>query len=91
MNKLRIGDKIKWNVAIGGDIIYTIIDIDTSRVLSSSGFNEEVLFEWEDFLGEVRQLWCHSYDGLNERLLMGGIIIVERDIEPIKEIKKFTL
>jgi hypothetical protein len=93
MNKLRIGDKIKWNVSIGGDFIYTILDIDTSREplrIIGIEIRSEVLMQWESD-GELHQEWGHSYHDLNMNLNNGGITIIGRDIEPIKEIKKFTL
>lgn len=94
-NKLRIGDKIRWNVTVGGDTIYTIIDIDTNREphIMSSGyeFQEHILFEWEDYSGCKIMSWGHSYDELNKLLNKGGLIIVSRSIEPIRELKKFKL
>ena len=91
--KLRIGDKVRWNVPVGGDTIYTIMDIDTSRpvkVVAHMEFKEEVLFQWlED--GLIRQTWSSSIDDLNKNLNKGGITIVERSIEPNKELLKFSL
>jgi len=93
MRKLRIGDKIKWDVTIGGNIIYTILDIDTSREPNYIGhieIRQDILFQWE-FCGLIHESWCHSYDDLNQNLNRGGIIIIKSGIEPIKEVKKFTL
>ena len=93
--KLKIGDKIKWNVPIGGDVIYTIIDIDTSRdeieVIPDLFLKSEVLYQWEDDDGTICQGWGHSYDDLNDNLLRGGISILNGGIEPYKCIKKFKL
>lgn len=91
--KLRIGDKIKWNVPIGGDEIYTIVNIDTTRptlCIVGKEIKSEVLFQWEDFDGQ-HQLWCHSIDYLNQNLNNGGITIVERSMVPHKELLKFSL
>jgi hypothetical protein len=93
MNKLRIGDKIKWNVSVGGGIIYTVLDINTSRpplTLGSVEFEEEILFQWE-VDGIITESWGHSYEELNKCLNRGGITIVSGSMEPIKEIKEFTL
>jgi hypothetical protein len=79
MNKLRIGDKIKWNVSVGGGIIYTVLE-----------FEEEILFQWE-VDGIITESWGHSYEELNKCLNKGGITIVSRSMEPIKEIKEFML
>ena len=91
--KLRIGDKIKWNTSIGGGTIYTILDIDTTRPtiwIAGKEFKSEVLFQWEDFDGYY-QGWGHSIDYLNQNLNNGGIIIVERNMVPHKELLKFSL
>jgi hypothetical protein len=93
-NKLRIGDKIRWNVSIGSGTVYTIIDIDTNReprMASGYEFHDQILFEWEDYFGCKCTDWGHSYDELNKLLNKGGLIIVSRSIEPIRELKKFKL
>lgn len=92
-NKLRVGDKIRWNVPVGGNTIYTILDIDLSRpktIINGYQLSNEILFQWEE-CGQVITHWGHSYQGLNERLNKGGIIILERRIEPNKELLKFKL
>lgn len=93
-NKLQIGDKIRWNVPVGGDTVYTIIDIDTNREprrVSEYEFHEHILFEWEDYFGNKMMGWGHSYDELNKLLNKGGVNIVYRSIEPVRELKKFKL
>lgn len=91
--KLRIGDKIRWNNSIGGDTVYTIMDIDPSRpttTIFTTEYKNEILFQWEHW-GTVSQNWSHSIDALNDLLNEGKIIIVERDIKPYKELLKFSL
>jgi len=91
--KLRIGDKIKWNVPIGSGVTYTIIDIDTTRPTFSIGpleVREDILFQW-GYDGIIHHEWGHSYHDLNQNLNKGGITILERDILPVRDIKKFTL
>jgi hypothetical protein len=91
--KLRIGDKIRWNTPIGGGVIYTILDIDTTRPTFSIGpleVREDILFQWR-YDGIIHHEWGHSYEDLNLNLNKGGIIILERDIEPIRELLKFSL
>jgi hypothetical protein len=91
--KLQIGDKIKWNVPIGGGEVYTILDIDTSRPTVRVGnhtLKKEILFQWDQD-GRTVQRWGHDYHGLNQNLNKGGIIILNPRVEPVKWIKKFTL
>jgi hypothetical protein len=91
--KLRIGDKIRWNTPIGGGVTYTIIDIDTSRPTYFIGpleVRQDILFQWR-YDGIIHHEWGHSYEDLNLNLNKGGITILERDIEPIRELLKFSL
>ncbi len=91
--KLKIGDKIRWNIPIGGGVIYTIMDIDTTRPTRSFGpfeIREDILFQWECD-GRTNLEWCHSYHDLNLNLNKGGIIILERDIKPNRDLLKFSL
>ena len=92
--RLRIGDKIKWNVPIGGGLIYTIMNIDTSRPyirVDRYPYENQILFQWEDSSGTIHQEWSHSYEDLNRNLNKGGITIVERNMVPYKELLKFSL
>lgn len=93
-NKLKIGDKIKWNVLIGGDTIYTILDIDASRPPTRIGgyeFQNQFLFERKDIDGETVSLWDHSYESLNNLLNSGDITIVGRGISPCRHLPTLKL
>jgi hypothetical protein len=70
MNKLRIGDKIKWNVSVGGGNIYTVLDIDTSRtveVANGTPFYSHIHIEWR-FGDNVYKTWSGNLDMINEKL-----------------------
>lgn len=88
-NKIKIGDKIKWNVKVGGDIIYTILDIDTR--IGDHEFQNQFLFEWKDINGETLRLWDHSYESLNKLLNSGDITIVGCVISPRKHLPTLKL
>ena len=91
--KLRIGDKIRWNVPIGSGVVYTILDIDTSRPTVRVGnhtLKSEVLLQWDQG-GQILQTWGYDYHRLNQNLNKGGIIILNPRVEPVKWVKKFTL
>jgi len=95
--RLQIGDKIKWGDPISsssyyGEIIYTILDIDTSRpteIINGKTIKKEILFQWEDG-GRIEQVWSHDYQKVNQLINEGLIIILNPKINPIKWIKKFT-
>ena len=93
--KLKIGDIIKFINSDGteGGPIYTILDIDTSRtveVANGTPFYSHIHIEWR-FGDNVYKTWSGNLDMINEKLNVGQIIILNRRIEPIKEIKKFKL
>jgi hypothetical protein len=91
--KLQIGDKIRWNVTVGSGVVYTILDIDTSRPTVRVGnhtLKSEVLFQWEDG-GQIVQTWSHDYQKMNELIDVGRIIILNPRVEPNKYLKKFKL
>jgi hypothetical protein len=94
MRKLKIGDKVKWNVAIGGDIVYTVRDISFNQppTILQNGmvFPNEILFEFTDRNDNIIRVWGHQLSYINENISKGGITILNRDIEPYKEIKKFS-
>jgi hypothetical protein len=93
--KLQIGDKFKWNFFIGMDEKeFTILDIDTSRLLHSINdveLKNELLLQWENSEGSLSYAWFGDYHFLNRLLNNGGIVIVEPPLHPNKQIKKFTL
>jgi hypothetical protein len=90
--KLKVGDKIIWD-NIGERKVYTIIDIDLSReplIISDHRIENQILFQWEHN-DIIKQRWAHSYGVLNGMVSSGLISIVERDMNPVKELKKFKL
>ena len=97
MRKLKIGDKIKWNQGIGGNIIYTILDIDTSReqtVLTTPSktyhFENQILLQWQEWDGRITQFWNYSLDGINQEIVRGRISILNQELEPYKHLPKFS-
>jgi len=91
--KLQIGDKIRWNVPLGSGVVYTVLDIDTSRPTVRMGNNtlkNEILLQWDQD-GQTTQLWGYDYHSLNQNLNKGGITILNPRVEPFKYLKKFTL
>ena len=91
--KLQIGDKVRWNLTIGGGDVYTILDIDTSRptvTVGNHALKNEVLFQWDQD-GQIIQTWSHDYQKMNELVDLGHIIILNPKMEPNKYLKKFKL
>lgn len=95
--RLQIGDKIRWDDPINlnseyGEIIYTILDIDTSRpteIINGLEVKKEILFQWE-YGGRITQVWSHDYQKVNQLINEGLIVILNPKITPIKWIKKST-
>lgn len=90
--KIQVGDKIKWNVPIGGDTIYTVIKIDTSRphkLVGTHSFPQEILFQWQEG-GYIMHVWGHSYDAFNEALNQNKIIRVGSLLEPIQKLSRIN-
>lgn len=97
MRKLKIGDKIKWNQSIGGNIIYTILDIDTSReqtVLTTPNkiyvFDSQILLQWQEYDGKITQCWNYSLEDINQEIVKGRISILNQELEPYKHLPKFS-
>ena len=97
MRKLKIGDKIKWNQRIGAGIIYTVLDIDTSReqtVLTTPNktyyFDNQILVQWQEWDGRITQSWGYSLDSLNQEIARGRISILNSELEPCKHLPKFS-
>ena len=97
MRKLKIGDKIKWNQSIGAGIIYTILDIDTSReqtVLTTPNkiyvFDSQILLQWQEYDGKITQCWNYSLEDLNQEIVKGRISILNSEIEPYQHLPKFS-
>ena len=96
MRKLKIGDKIKWNLPIGGNLIYTVLDIDALReqtVLITPNktyhFDNQILVQWQEWDGNIAQCWNYSLDSLNQEIARGRILILN-EIEPCKHLPKFS-
>ena len=90
--KLRVGDKIRWNLPIGSSTVYTILAIDTSRPKEQVGehqFPQEVLFQWQAG-GSLIQRWGHSYQLLYKSLNETKITRLQSTLEPYKEIPTFS-
>ncbi len=84
MRKLKIGDKItginlvlhkKWNQRIGGNLIYTVLDIDTSHeqtVITTPNkiyyFDSQILLQWQEWDGRITQCWNYSLDDFNRQI-----------------------
>jgi len=91
--KLRIGDKIRFIDDHGTSPAYTILDIDTSRegmIVHGRILNSHFHIQWGS--GDIKYTtWAGDLEIMNQKLNVGRIIITNPSIEPIKEIKKFTL
>lgn len=88
--KLQIGDIIKFSN--DGDN-FTILDIDTSRQgmwVHGRIRNSHFHIQWE-VGGRTYTAWLGDFEIMNQKLKVGRIIILNPKLEPIKEIKKFTL
>jgi hypothetical protein len=88
--KLQIGDIIKFSN--DGDN-FTILDIDTSRQgmwVHGRIHNSHFHIQWE-VGGRTYTTWSGDVEVMNQKLKVGRIIILNPKLEPIKEIKKFTL
>lgn len=94
MRQLKIGDKIKWNVLIGGGIIYTIKDIsfDQPPTVMKNGmtFPNQILFEYQDWDGSIIQSWSHEVSTINEAISQGKILILNKEIEPCQHLPRFS-
>ena len=97
MRKLKIGDKIKWNQPIGAGIIYTVLDIDTSReqtVLTTPNkiyvFDSQILLQWQEYDGKITQCWNYSLEDLNQEIVKGRISILNSEIEPYQHLPEFS-
>lgn len=97
MRKLKIGDKIKWNQRIGGNLIYTILDIDITHpptVLTTPNkiycFDSQILLQWQEYDGKITQCWNYSLEGLNQEIVKGRISILNSEIEPYQHLPKFS-
>ena len=97
MRKLKIGDKIKWNLPIGGNTIYTVLDIDTSHeqtVITTPNkiyyFDSQILLQWQEWDGRITQSWGYSLDSLNQEIARGRISILNSELEPCKHLSKFS-
>jgi hypothetical protein len=97
MRKLKIGDKIKWNLPIGGNTIYTILDIDILReqtVLITPNktyhFDNQILLQWQEWDGRITQSWGYSLDEINQEIARGRISILNSEIEPCKHLTRFS-
>lgn len=92
--KIQVGDKIRWNVPIGGDTIYTILAIDTSRpyqLVGDLSFPQEILFQWQDNSGFTSQTWGGSEQTVNEALNQNNIIRVGSILQPLQKLPTFDL
>ena len=88
--KLQIGDIIKFSN--DGDN-FTILDIDTSRqgmIVHGRIRNSHFHIQWV-VGGRTYTTWSGDFEIMNQKLKVGRIIILNPKLEPIKEIKKFTL
>jgi len=88
--KLQIGDIIKFSN--DGDN-FTILDIDTSRQgmwVHGRIHHSHFHIQWE-VGGRTYTTWSGDFEIMNQKLKVGRIIILNPKLEPIKEIKKFTL
>jgi len=87
--KLQIGDIIKFS---HGGSIYTILDIDTSRpgIFDGRIYNSHFYIQWGSG-DRTYTTWTGDFEIMNQKLNLGGIIILNPSIEPIKSVKKFTL
>ena len=88
--KLQIGDIIKFSN--DGDN-FTILDIDTSRQgmwVHGRIHNSHFHIQWE-VGGRTYTTWSGDAEVMNQKLKVGRIIILNPKLEPIREIKKFTL
>ena len=88
--KLQIGDIIKFS---RGGSTYTILDIDTSRQgmwVHGRIHNSHFHIQWTEG-GRIYTTWSGDFEIMNLKLEVGRIIILNPKLEPIKEIKKFTL
>lgn len=97
MRKLKIGDKIKWNLPIGGNLIYTVLDIDTSHeqtVITTPNkiyyFDSQILLQWQEYDGKITQCWNYSLDDFNRQIARGQISILNSELEPCKHLPKFS-
>ena len=97
MRKLKIGDKIKWNLPIGGNTIYTVLDIDILReqtVLITPNktyhLDHQILVQWQERDGNITQCWGYSLDSLNQEIVRDRISILNSEIEPCKHLPKFS-
>jgi hypothetical protein len=88
--KLQVGDIIKFS---DGGSTYTILGIDTSRPgmwvhgrIHNSHFH--IQWVWGD---RTYTTWSGDIEVMNQKLNIGRIIILNPKLEPIREIKKFTL
>ncbi len=95
--KIQVGDIIKFikedGIWDGPAYTYTILDIDTSRVIQDANgvpFYSHIYIQWET-TDKVHQTWTGNLERINEKLNKGQIIIINPRMEPIKDIKKFTL
>ena len=88
--RLQIGDIIKFS---NDEVIYTIIDIDTSRpgmVVHGRVHNFHLHIQWVEG-GMTYSTWSGDIDVLNRVLRAGRITILNQRIEPVKYIDKFKL
>jgi len=97
MRKLKIGDKIKWNLPIGGNLIYTVLDIDILReqtVLITPNktyhFDNQILVQWQERDGNITQSWGYSLDEINQLISRGEISILNSELEPYQHLPKFS-
>jgi hypothetical protein len=88
--KLQVGDIIKFS---DGGSTYTILGIDISRPgmwvhgrIHNSHFH--IQWVWGD---RTYTTWSGDIEVMNQKLNEGQIIILNPKLEPIREIKKFTL
>jgi hypothetical protein len=90
--KLRIGDIIRFISDHGTSPAYTILDIDTSRPGMFDGriYNSHFYIQWGSG-DRTYTTWTGDFEIMNQKLNLGGIIILNPSIEPIKSVKKFTL
>jgi len=90
---LKVGDIIRFINDHGISPAYTILDIDTSRegmIVHGRIHNSHFYIQWGGG-DSTYTTWAGDFEIMNQKLNVGRIIITNPNIEPIKNIKKFTL